>query len=172
MSPELRGDHPGLRVGVESIVRDGLNSWAGIIRSLLPARQARLEGNSSSYAPLDILSYRFRSLSGVARQLCCRQSSSIASALAPASPLPQPRMAPSAISHQWHVRCLTVPGHDTDLSLHVAFDNVRFLFGCGEGTQRAFVQKRVGMRGMSAVFICSGGSEGRGGLPGEVDQEA
>lgn len=72
--------------------------------------------------------------------------------------------------HSWHVRCLTVPGVDTDLSLYVAFDNVRFLFGCGEGTQRAFVQKRLGWRGLSAIFIPSGSSEGRGGLGGELDR--
>nr|XP_018259272.1 uncharacterized protein I303_08200 [Kwoniella dejecticola CBS 10117]OBR81430.1 hypothetical protein I303_08200 [Kwoniella dejecticola CBS 10117] len=45
-------------------------------------------------------------------------------------------MAPSnteAYLPNWQVKCLTAPGPDSDLSLHVSFDNARFLFGCGEG---------------------------------------
>ncbi|WRT69179.1 uncharacterized protein IL334_006163 [Kwoniella shivajii] len=77
-------------------------------------------------------------------------------------------MAHSNESHQpnWHVKALSVPGPDTDLSLHVSFDNARFLFGCGEGTQRAFVQKRMGMRGLSGIFIGSGEAKARNGLAG------
>lgn len=71
--------------------------------------------------------------------------------------------------HQWQVRCLTIPGLDTDLSLYVTFDNLRFLFGCGEGTQRAFVQRRQPWRGLSGIFIGSGGSKARSGLAGELD---
>lgn len=70
-------------------------------------------------------------------------------------------------NQRWQVTCLTVPGLDTDLSLYVAFDNVRFLFGCGEGTQRALVQKRVSWRGLGGIFIGPSGSSGREGLPGE-----
>ncbi|WWD21385.1 hypothetical protein CI109_105870 [Kwoniella shandongensis] len=66
----------------------------------------------------------------------------------------------------WHIRAITAPGPDSDLSLHVAFDNARFLFGCGEGTQRAFTQKRLTMRGLSGIFIGSGESRGRAGLAG------
>lgn len=77
---------------------------------------------------------------------------------------------PTDNSHSnWHVRCVSVPGPDTDLSLHVAFDNARFLFGCGEGTQRAFVQKRLGLRGLNAIFLPNSESRTRGGLPGESD---
>jgi ribonuclease Z len=70
----------------------------------------------------------------------------------------------------WHVRCVSVPGPDTDLSLHVAFDNARFLFGCGDGTQRAFVQKRLSLKGLNAVFLPNSESRTRGGLPGECDE--
>ncbi|KAK8843961.1 hypothetical protein IAR55_006753 [Kwoniella newhampshirensis] len=66
----------------------------------------------------------------------------------------------------WHIRAITAPGPDSDLSLHVSFDNARFLFGCGEGTQRAFTQKRLTMRGLSGIFIGSGESRGRAGLAG------
>jgi ribonuclease Z len=65
----------------------------------------------------------------------------------------------------WTVRALSVPGDDTDLSIWVSFDNARFCFGAGEATQRAFIQKRLKMAGMQAVFLPDGDS-GRGGLPG------
>jgi ribonuclease Z len=76
-------------------------------------------------------------------------------------------MAPTTQHYNWHVRALTVPGPDSDLSLFVSFDNVRYLFGCGEGTQRAFVQKRFSTRGLAGVFLPDGGSKGRAGLPGK-----
>ncbi|OWZ65943.1 hypothetical protein AYX14_06079 [Cryptococcus neoformans] len=66
----------------------------------------------------------------------------------------------------WAVRAVTTPTKDTDLCLYVSFDNVRFLFGCGEGTQRAFAQKKIGFSRLGGVFIGSGESKGRGGLPG------
>ncbi|KAK6906129.1 hypothetical protein I203_100113 [Kwoniella mangroviensis CBS 8507] len=77
-------------------------------------------------------------------------------------------MGPSTETYQpnWHVKALSAPGPDTDLSLHVSFDNARFLFGCGEGTQRAFTQKRMGMRGLSAIFVGSGEARSRAGLAG------
>ncbi|KAL1407583.1 hypothetical protein Q8F55_007016 [Vanrija albida] len=68
----------------------------------------------------------------------------------------------------WNIRAVSVPGPDTDLSLYVAFDNERLLFGAGEGTQRAFVQKRLSMRGLQAVFLPDGGHRARTGLPGVI----
>lgn len=67
----------------------------------------------------------------------------------------------------WAVRAVTTPTKDTDLCLYVSFDNVRFLFGCGEGTQRAFTQKKIGFSRLGGVFIGSGELKGRGGLPGK-----
>jgi ribonuclease Z len=79
-------------------------------------------------------------------------------------------MAPAIpVHYNWQVRAIAIPGPDTDLALYVAFDNARYLFGCGEGTQRAFVQKRVGSRWLGGIFICDGGLKGRGGLPGRFD---
>lgn len=69
---------------------------------------------------------------------------------------------------QWNVRAISVPGPDTDLALHVTFGGTKFLFGAAEGTQRAFAQKRVGMKGVEGIFL-SGGAKGRGGLPGAFD---
>ena len=77
-------------------------------------------------------------------------------------------MTAATVHHNWSVRCLTVPGPDTDLTLYVSFDNARFVFGCGEGTQRAFVQRRQTWRWLSGVFIGSGNLNGRGGLPGKA----
>lgn len=62
---------------------------------------------------------------------------------------------------------MSVPGEDTDLGTYVSFDNARFLFGCGEGTQRAFAQKRIGLKGLSAVFLGSGDNQCRAGLAGK-----
>lgn len=67
----------------------------------------------------------------------------------------------------WTVRAVTTPTKDTDLCLYVSFDNVRFLFGCGEGTQRAFAQKKIGFSRLGGVFVGSGELKGRGGLPGK-----
>lgn len=70
----------------------------------------------------------------------------------------------------WTIRTISVPGPDTDLSLYVAFDNERLLFGAGEGTQRAFIQKRLTMKSMQAVFLPDGGHRARSGLPGGLRQ--
>ncbi|OCF35667.1 hypothetical protein I316_02722 [Kwoniella heveanensis BCC8398] len=77
-------------------------------------------------------------------------------------------MAPSPDSYHpnWHVRAITAPGPDSDLTLHVSFDNARFLFGCGEGTQRAYNQKRLTLKGLSGIFVGSGDAKGRSGLAG------
>ena len=61
---------------------------------------------------------------------------------------------------------MTVPGLDTDLSVYVAFQDVRYLFGCGEGTQRAFIEKKFSTLRIAGVFLPDGGSKGRAGLPG------
>ena len=66
----------------------------------------------------------------------------------------------------WSIRCVSTPGPDTDISIYVSFEKARLLFGCGHGTQRAFVQKRLSMRGLGAVFLPGGTEEGRGGLAG------
>jgi ribonuclease Z len=70
---------------------------------------------------------------------------------------------------QWRVQALSVPSPDSDLSLYVAFDNVRYLFGVGEGTQRTFVQRKTGLKGIEAVFVLGADGEGRrvGGLGGQ-----
>lgn len=76
-------------------------------------------------------------------------------------------MAPTEnYSPNWHVRCVSVPGPDTDLTLHVAFDNARFMFGCGEGTQRAYVQKRLSLKGLEGIFLLNAENRTRMGLPG------
>ena len=67
----------------------------------------------------------------------------------------------------WSIRCISTPGPDTDLSIYVSFEKARFLFGCGQGSQRAFVQKRLSMRGLGAVFLPGGTEEGRGGVAGK-----
>ncbi|ODO09602.1 hypothetical protein I350_03210 [Cryptococcus amylolentus CBS 6273] len=71
-------------------------------------------------------------------------------------------------SPNWFVRAVTAPGPDTDLCLHVSFDNAKFIFGAGEGTQRAYAQKKIGFGRLAGVFVNSGESKGRGGLPGII----
>jgi ribonuclease Z len=61
---------------------------------------------------------------------------------------------------------MTVPGPDSELALFVAFEHVRFLFGCGEGTQRAMAQRRVSWRGLQGIFVGGGASAQRSGLAG------
>lgn len=78
------------------------------------------------------------------------------------TPAPSSNMAAA----NWHIRAVSVPGIDTDLTLQVSFDNARFMFGCGEGTQRAYVQKKVSMRGLQGIFLPSTKSVTRSGLPG------
>ena len=68
----------------------------------------------------------------------------------------------------WAVRCLSVPGPDTDLTLHVSFDSERFVIGCGEGTQRAFAQKQRQLKGIQAVLLPNAQAKTRAGLPGEL----
>nr|ODO03678.1 hypothetical protein L204_00014 [Cryptococcus depauperatus CBS 7855] len=71
-----------------------------------------------------------------------------------------------AYQPNWSVRAVATPGPDTDLALYVAFDNARFLIGAGEGTQRAFTQKRLGFSRLEGILINSSDSKGRGGLGG------
>ena len=68
----------------------------------------------------------------------------------------------------WSVRVISVPGPDTDLALYVNFDQHRYLFGCGEATQRSFVQKRIPWRSLKGIFIGSSTLSRRSGLPGEM----
>lgn len=67
----------------------------------------------------------------------------------------------------WSVRAVAVPGPDSDTALYVSFDDSRFLFGAGEGTQRSFLEKRTKLAGVGGVFL-PGGVSGRNGLPGEL----
>ncbi|ORY33064.1 hypothetical protein BCR39DRAFT_520998 [Naematelia encephala] len=72
------------------------------------------------------------------------------------------------VNHHWKVRALTDPSLDSDLSLWVQFDHARFLFGCGEGMQRAMDQRRLNIKGLKGVFLPSGRAAGRNGLPGLI----
>lgn len=71
----------------------------------------------------------------------------------------------------WSVKAISVPGPETDTALYINFDDVRFLYGAGEGTQRSFVEKRTKMSGVNAVFL-PGGATGRNGLPGELQDDS
>lgn len=71
-----------------------------------------------------------------------------------------------ALHYTLGLKVLTTPNVDTDLSLWLSCDFERYLFGCGEGTQRALVQKRQAIKGLKGIFINDGRSS-RAGLPGE-----
>ena len=72
-----------------------------------------------------------------------------------------------AHSPNWSVRCVSAPGPDTDLTLHVMFDSERYLIGCGEGTQRAMAQKQRQLKGIQAVLLPNAQAKTRAGLAGE-----
>lgn len=67
----------------------------------------------------------------------------------------------------WDVRAVTTPSSDTDLSLLVTFDHAKYLFNCGEGTQRSFVQSRTSMRKLEGIYMTSANLDVIGGLPGK-----
>jgi hypothetical protein len=66
----------------------------------------------------------------------------------------------------WDVRVVTAPSADTDLSLIVTFDQVRYFINCGEGTQRTCTQRGFGFKKLDAILLTSGSSDVAGGLPG------
>lgn len=70
--------------------------------------------------------------------------------------------------HVWNVQVISTPGPDTELALYIRFDNSRWVIGCGEGTQRAMVQAKVPLRGLTGIVMGSGGSRARNGLPGMI----
>ena len=49
----------------------------------------------------------------------------------------------------------------------LTFDNEQYLFGAGEGTQRALMQRKIPSSVLRAVLVGDGRSSGRTGLPGE-----
>lgn len=68
----------------------------------------------------------------------------------------------------WDVLVVSTPSRDSDLAVFVTFDQARFLFNCPEGTQRQFVQKRLSMRKLKAVFFTDDDTRAVAGLPGEL----
>lgn len=56
---------------------------------------------------------------------------------------------------------------DTTPSLLLNFDGgAKYLFNCGEGTQRALSQLKVGTKGLKSIFATELGSDAVGGLSG------
>lgn len=70
------------------------------------------------------------------------------------------------MSQHWAVRAISHPTADTDLAILVTFDNAKYLFNCGEGTQRAFVQGKMSLKKLQGVFVTGAGLGVVGGLPG------
>jgi hypothetical protein len=83
----------------------------------------------------------------------------------------RPERAFDLSNMHWDVRAVTTPSSDTDLSLLVTFDHAKFLFNCGEGTQRSFVQSRTSMRKLEGIYMTSAHTDVTGGLPGKTCPE-
>jgi ribonuclease Z len=65
-----------------------------------------------------------------------------------------------------YVQFLGTAGPDNLPSLLIFFDNVRYLFGCGEGTQRFCVEHKVRLSKVSHIFVPQVSWEQLGGMPG------
>ncbi|KAJ2521406.1 hypothetical protein H4217_001424 [Coemansia sp. RSA 1939] len=68
---------------------------------------------------------------------------------------------------KWHIQILSPNTHNTrSTSVLVFFPTTRYLFNCGEGTQRLSFENNVRVSKVSAVFLSRVDWESMGGLPG------
>lgn len=66
-----------------------------------------------------------------------------------------------------YLQILGTHTHDTTPSVIVHFDKGRYLFNCGEGSQRLAVEKSVKLGKMHNIFLTRIQWECVGGLPGK-----
>ncbi|KAG8779155.1 hypothetical protein FRC12_024609 [Ceratobasidium sp. 428] len=67
---------------------------------------------------------------------------------------------------RWHTRVVAGLTADTEPCISVHFDTAHYLFGCGEGTTRAFIQQKYGIKKSKAIFLTQTKISRSGGLPG------
>ncbi|QRV81873.1 beta-lactamase superfamily protein [Ceratobasidium sp. AG-Ba] len=67
---------------------------------------------------------------------------------------------------RWHTRVVAGLTADTEPCVSVHFDTSHYLFNCGEGTTRAFIQQKYGIKRSKAIFLTQTKVARAGGLPG------
>ncbi|KAG8683783.1 hypothetical protein FRC08_014081 [Ceratobasidium sp. 394] len=73
---------------------------------------------------------------------------------------------PTVSNMRWHTRVVSGLTADTEPCISVHFDTAHYLFNCGEGTTRAFVQQKYGIKKSKAIFLTQTKVSRSGGLPG------
>lgn len=68
---------------------------------------------------------------------------------------------------RWHARVVSGLTSDTEPCISVHFDTAHYLFNCGEGTTRAFIQQKYGIKKSKAIFLTQNKVSRMGGLTGE-----
>ncbi|CAE6423320.1 unnamed protein product [Rhizoctonia solani] len=78
-----------------------------------------------------------------------------------------PKTRPSANSNmRWHTRVVSGLTSDTEPCISVHFDTAHYLFNCGEGTTRSFIQQKYGIKKSQAIFLTQTRVSRLGGLAG------
>ncbi|KAF8605692.1 hypothetical protein BDV93DRAFT_45569 [Ceratobasidium sp. AG-I] len=67
---------------------------------------------------------------------------------------------------RWHTRVVSSLTSDTEPCISVHFDTAQYLFNCGEGTTRAFIQQKYGIKKSKAIFLTQVKASRSGGLTG------
>ncbi|CAE6445219.1 unnamed protein product [Rhizoctonia solani] len=78
-----------------------------------------------------------------------------------------PKTRQSANSNmRWHTRVVSGLTSDTEPCISVHFDTAHYLFNCGEGTTRSFIQQKYGIKKSKAIFLTQTKVSRLGGLTG------
>ncbi|KAJ1302197.1 hypothetical protein OPQ81_001023 [Rhizoctonia solani] len=78
-----------------------------------------------------------------------------------------PKSSSSANSNmRWHTRVVSGLTSDTEPCISVHFDTAHYLFNCGEGTTRSFIQQKYGIKKSKAIFLTQTKVSRLGGLTG------
>lgn len=80
-------------------------------------------------------------------------------------------MAPGQLAGvpKWHAQVIASDTVDTEPCLSVFFESTpsaKYLFGCGESTTRACIQRKYGIKKVKAIFATGVSTERTTGLPG------
>ncbi|CAE6409731.1 unnamed protein product [Rhizoctonia solani] len=67
---------------------------------------------------------------------------------------------------RWHTRVVSALTSDTEPCISVHFDTAHYLFNCGEGTTRSFIQQKYGIKKSKAIFLTQMKVSRLGGLTG------
>ncbi|KAF8734941.1 tRNase Z endonuclease, partial [Rhizoctonia solani] len=80
--------------------------------------------------------------------------------------MPSKTRASANSNMRWHIRVVSGLTSDTEPCISVHFDTAHYLFNCGEGTTRSFIQQRYGIKKSKAIFLTQMKVSRLGGLTG------